>query len=90
MLDFTKAFLETHTTTDSLVTSLTSGTVTASQLISGAGTTVAANASQLFIYNETNGKLYFDANGDSNGEDPTLIATLTGAPTITFNDISVT
>ncbi len=90
MLDFTKAFLETHTTTDSLVTSLTSGTVTASQLISGAGTTAASNGNQLFIYNSTNGKLYFDADGDTGGESAALVATLTGAPAITFNDISVT
>jgi Ca2+-binding RTX toxin-like protein len=90
MLDFTKAFLETHTTTDSLVTSLTSGTVTASQLISGPGTTAASDGNQLFIYNSTNGKLYFDADGDTGGESAALVATLTGAPTITFNDISVT
>ena len=90
VLDFTKGFLETHTTTDTLVTNLTSGTIAANQLLTGAGKTAAEDPDQLFIYNETNGKLYFDANGDSNGEDPTLIATLTGAPTITFNDISVT
>ncbi len=90
VLDFTKAFLKTHTTTDSLVTNLTSGTVTASQLLSGAGSTSPANASQLFVYNSTNGKLFFDADGNTGGESATLVATLTGAPTITFNDISVT
>ena len=91
VLDFTKAFLKTHTDTDSLVTNLTSGTVTASQLISGAGTTAASNGNQLFIYNSTNGKLYFDADGNGGGESATLVVTLdTAIPAITFNDISVT
>jgi Ca2+-binding RTX toxin-like protein len=91
VLDFTKGFLETHTTTDSLVTNLTSGTIAANQFLTGAGTTAAANGNQLFIYNSTNGKLYFDADGNGGGESATLVVTLdTAIPTITFNDISVT
>ena len=91
MLEFTKGFLETHTNTNSLVTNLTQGPVTANQLLTGAGTTAAANGNQLFIYNSTNGKLYFDADGNGGGESATLVVTLdTAIPTITFNDISVT
>ena len=90
-LDFTKGFLKTHTDTDSLVTNLTSGTIAANQFLTGADTTAAANGNQLFIYNSTNGKLYFDADGNGGGESATLVVTLdTAIPTITFNDISVT
>ncbi len=95
-LNFTKAFLKTISgnSGDTLIDAFTAGSITSSQLLSGAGKTAAEQTSELFIYNSTNGKLFFDANGSATtGDNPTgatLVATLDGAPAITFADIAIT
>jgi Ca2+-binding RTX toxin-like protein len=65
------------------------GTLTASQFISGAGITSANSSSQRFIYNTTNGALFYDADGNGVGSSALQIATLTGLPAITASHITI-
>jgi RHS repeat-associated protein len=65
------------------------GTLTASQFISGAGITSASNSSQRFIYNTTNGALFYDADGNGLGSSALQIATLTGLPAINSSHIQI-
>ncbi|WP_020184394.1 calcium-binding protein [Methylopila sp. 73B] len=48
---------------------------------------VATSAETRFVYNETNGRLFFDADGSGSGK-AVLIATLRGAPALTADDFS--
>ncbi|MGF1566687.1 MAG: hypothetical protein ACFCVD_01190 [Nodosilinea sp.] len=65
---------------------LTAGAaISANQFVLGAG---AADASDRFIYNNTSGELYFDRDG-TGGQAQVLLATLSGAPTISNADIVV-
>jgi Ca2+-binding RTX toxin-like protein len=65
---------------------LTAGaTITADQFALGAA---AADAGDRFIYNDANGKLFFDVDG-TGGAAQSQLATLTGAPDLSFNDIFV-
>lgn len=57
-------------------TGLSSSSVSPDQLLSGAGATTATTASQRFIYNSTNGDLYFDSDGSGTGATATKIAIL--------------
>jgi len=66
---------------------LTAGSLNANQFTSNA-TGVATTTDQRFVYNSTNGALYFDADG-SNAGARVQIATLTGAPGLTAGDFSV-
>jgi Ca2+-binding RTX toxin-like protein len=65
------------------------GTLTASQFISGAGITSANSSSQRFIYNTTNGALFYDVDGNLAGSSAVQIATLTGLPAITNSHIAI-
>ncbi|MBE9139173.1 calcium-binding protein [Nodosilinea sp. LEGE 07088] len=65
---------------------LTAGSpISANQFVLGAG---AADASDRFIYNNTSGELYFDRDG-TGGQAQVLLATLSGAPSISNTDIVV-
>lgn len=61
---------------------LTAGLLPALRFRSGAGAVTANNANQRFIYNSSTGDLRFDQDGSAAGFSPILIATLTGAPTL--------
>jgi len=65
------------------------GALAAAQFISGAGITAATTATQRFIYNTTNGALFFDADGSGATSVALQIATLTGAPTLVNTGIVV-
>jgi hypothetical protein len=65
------------------------GTLLAAQFGSGAGLVAANNATQRFIYDSTSGVLRFDPDGNSAVLSSSIIATLTGAPTLAFNDIVI-
>jgi Ca2+-binding RTX toxin-like protein len=54
---------------------------------SGKGLTSSKNSS-VFVYDTSNGNLYFDADGSSSGKG-LLIVTLTGKPTLSANDFKV-
>jgi VCBS repeat-containing protein len=64
---------------------LVSGTLLESQFVLG---TVAADASSRFIYNQSTGALFFDADG-TGASAQVQLATLTTKPVIGFNDIFV-
>lgn len=68
---------------------LTAGTLLASQFTSGAGVTVASNPSQRFIYDTSSGILRYDPDGSSATLSSSIIATLSGAPTLISSDIVV-
>jgi Ca2+-binding RTX toxin-like protein len=65
------------------------GTLASSMFLSAAGATTPTDANQRFIYNSTNGGLYFDADGNGTGSLTTQIATLTGAPALSNTNIVV-
>ncbi|NCR42012.1 MAG: calcium-binding protein [Microcystis aeruginosa W13-11] len=67
---------------------LTAGTLLAAQFLSGAGATSATNANQRFIYNTTNGGLWFDVDGVG-GIASVRLATLSNLVVITNNNIVV-
>lgn len=62
-----------------------SAAITADQFTLGSA---AADVSDRFIYNTSNGQLFFDVDG-TGAQNQVLLATLTGAPTITNADIVV-
>jgi Ca2+-binding RTX toxin-like protein len=65
------------------------GTLAATQFISGAGITSATDSLQRFIYNTTNGALFYDADGNGTGSSALQIATLTGLPVINSSHIQI-
>jgi Ca2+-binding RTX toxin-like protein len=67
---------------------LTAGPLGAAQFRSGAGINSAATADQRFIYNTTNGALWFDVDGVG-GAASVRIANLLSAPTFTASNIVV-
>ena len=68
---------------------LVAGTLSASMFISGAGVSAPTNSSQRFIYNTTNGNLFFDADGNGSSFATTQIATLTGAVGLSNTNIAI-
>ena len=66
---------------------LVAGSLAATQYASNA-TGVATTADHRFIYNNTNGALYFDADG-SGAAARVQVASLTGAPNLTATDIGI-
>ncbi|MFM2060842.1 MAG: hypothetical protein RLZZ507_512 [Cyanobacteriota bacterium] len=66
---------------------LLAGVLADSAFVFGAGITTASDAAHRFIYNTTNGALFFDADGIAGGS--IQIATLTGSPALTAADIVV-
>lgn len=67
---------------------LTAGPLGTAQFRSGAGINTAANAAQRFIYNTSNGSLWFDVDGVG-GAASVRIANLLGTPTFTASNIVV-
>jgi serralysin len=74
---------------DAIFTALTS--ITAANLITGAGTTAASTTDQHLIYDSTTGDLYYDADGSSSSSDAVLFALLGTSihPTLTASDFSI-
>ncbi|MEO1375787.1 MAG: hypothetical protein AAFW70_16005, partial [Cyanobacteria bacterium J06635_10] len=69
---------------------LTAGnTISEDQILIGSSS-VANNEIQRFIYNKTDGALYFDADGNQTEFDAIQIATLSYNLTISENDIFIT
>ena len=68
---------------------LVAGTLSASMFVSGAGVSAPTNSSQRFIYNTTNGNLFFDADGNGSSFATTQIATLTGAVGLSNTNIAI-
>lgn len=68
---------------------LVAGTLTADRFRVGAGITAANTTNQRFIYNTTNGALFFDADGSLGGSAPLQIATLSGNPVLSNTNIVV-
>jgi VCBS repeat-containing protein len=64
------------------------GALDESMLLIGAGLTEAEDAGDRLIYNTVNGALFYDVDG-LNGAAALQIATLTGAPTITYTDFLI-
>lgn len=67
---------------------LSIGTLNATAFISGVGVTAATDNLQRFIYNTSNGALFFDADGNGSGLS-VRIATLTSQPLLSNTDINV-
>ncbi|MEF8761583.1 MAG: cadherin domain-containing protein [Candidatus Accumulibacter sp. UW25] len=65
-----------------------SGLLDPEMLLIGAGLSAATDASDRLIYNTTNGRLYYDADGFG-GDASVQIARLTGAPTIIDTDFFI-
>jgi serralysin len=65
-----------------------SGAVAASAWFVANATGVAADANDRFLYNTTNGTLYFDADGSGSGL-RVQIATISGGPTLAAADFSI-
>ena len=66
---------------------LVAGVLPASQFVIN-GTGLAGDADDRFIYNNTNGELFYDANGSAGGGSQ-LIATLTGIPGVSSSDFTI-
>ncbi|HEY9691826.1 MAG TPA: calcium-binding protein, partial [Oculatellaceae cyanobacterium] len=64
---------------------LTAGALAATKFLSAAGATTPTNSTQRFIYNSSNGDLFYDADGLAGGT--IQIATLTDAPVINNTNI---
>jgi Ca2+-binding RTX toxin-like protein len=65
------------------------GTLEANEFRSSAGATTASTANHRIIYNETTGKLYFDADGNGNAFTSKLFATLTNKPDLSIDDFTI-
>jgi len=66
---------------------LVAGALPASQFVIN-GTGLAGDANDRFIYNNTNGELFFDSNGTGAGGS-SQIATLTGIPGLASSDFTI-
>jgi trimeric autotransporter adhesin len=64
-------------------------TLDASEYISGAGITAAADVDDYIIFNTTNGALYYDADGNGTAYGAVQFATLTGVNTLSALDFSI-
>ncbi len=87
--DFNTGEFDLIIVTTSFGGGLVTGELNASQFTSGAGITSAGDADDRFIYNTTNGDLYFDADGNLGGSSAIQIATLSNTPSLSANDIYV-
>ena len=56
---------------------------------SGAGITTAHDATDRFIYNPTNGALYYDADGNASGSAAVQVATLGATTPLAFTDLYI-
>jgi Ca2+-binding RTX toxin-like protein len=65
------------------------GDLTTDAFWSGAGITTAHDATDRFIYNTTNGSLYYDADGNASGSAAVLIATLGATTPLAFTDLYI-
>ncbi|MCW5312749.1 hypothetical protein GTQ43_02465 [Nostoc sp. KVJ3] len=68
---------------------LVAGALTSDRFRFGAGITTANTTTQRFIYNTTNGALFFDADGSLGGSAPLQIAGLSGNPVLSNTNIVV-
>jgi Ca2+-binding RTX toxin-like protein len=64
------------------------GALTAAQFVSGAGVSAGADATDRIVYDTTDGKLYYDSDGNGTAA-AVLLATFTGAPLLTVNHFTV-
>ncbi|GCL39996.1 hypothetical protein SR1949_51280 [Sphaerospermopsis reniformis] len=69
-------------------TSLAIGQLSAEAFTFGAGVTSATSSTHRFIFNTTNGDLFFDADGDGAGAS-VKIATLSNSASLSHSDIFV-
>ncbi|MHC2491648.1 Ca2+-binding RTX toxin-like protein [Sinorhizobium meliloti] len=84
VLDFTagdRLFLS-----KSIFTSLSGGTLAATQFYAAADATAAQNANQKIIYDTTSGALYYDADGSLSGHTAVQFAVLSTHPGLTAGD----
>ena len=65
------------------------GALTDAEFESGVGLTAAVDATTRVFYNETSGALYYDADGSGSTNTAVQLATFTGAPAITLNDLFI-
>jgi Ca2+-binding RTX toxin-like protein len=65
------------------------GTLNGALFAHGAGMVAAPSAGVHVFYDDTSGKLYYDADGSGGASAPVLMAKLTGHPTLTASDIHV-
>jgi serralysin len=59
------------------------------QLLVGAGASTATDGSQRFIYNSSNGDLFFDADGSMGNYGAVKIAKLAGSPSLAFSNFII-
>ncbi|PII39214.1 hemolysin D [Sinorhizobium meliloti CCBAU 01290] len=84
VLDFTagdRLFLS-----KSVFTTLSGGTLAATQFYAAADATAAQNANQKIIYDTTSGALYYDADGSLSGHTAVQFAVLSTHPSLTAGD----
>ncbi len=65
------------------------GDLSSNAFWSGAGVTTAHDADDRFIYNTTNGSLYYDADGNASGSAAVLVATLGATTPLAFTDLII-
>ena len=65
------------------------GDLSSNAFWSGAGVTTAHDADDRFIYNTTDGYLYYDADGNASGSAAVLVATLGATTTLAFTDLQI-
>jgi uncharacterized repeat protein (TIGR02059 family) len=65
------------------------GDLSSNAFWSGAGVTTAHDADDRFIYNTTNGSLYYDADGNASGSAAVLVATLGATTPLAFTDLVI-
>jgi Ca2+-binding RTX toxin-like protein len=75
---------------DAIFGAFTAGAaVTAEQLLIRSNGSTANTPDQILIYNQTTGRLYYDADGSQGAVMPQLVAILVGSPSITANDFII-
>ncbi|PLU18476.1 hypothetical protein BMJ29_18365, partial [Sinorhizobium medicae] len=70
----------------SVFTTLSGGTLAATQFYAAADATAAQNANQKIIYDTTSGALYYDADGSLSGHTAVQFAVLSTHPSLTAGD----